>query len=176
MTNPFISCMLRENKTFKCCCVWETGAGENRKSGVNPERYRHCMRRGYTRDESRSLGKPEKAGVWLGKRKSGDLLKWNALYPACIGKQTDFCWQKNGCRNQFWLRQLFYGSDGSSPCHTGQRSGRLPNGRFLKSFGYRTDCVRYPKLLFFVWQMEKAYLRQHPNGYCQRYLLSIDIS
>lgn len=163
--------MLRANKTFKCCCVWETGAGENRKSGVNPERYRHCMRRGYTQDESRSLGKPEKAGVWLGKRKSGDLLKWNALRPACIRKQTAFCWQKNGCRNQFWLRQLFSRSDGSSPCHTGQRSDRLPNGRFLKSFGYRTRLCPVSEAPFLCPPKgTKTYLRQHPNGQCRRYV------
>ena len=35
---------------------------ENRESGWNPERYRHCMRGGTAHDESRSLGvNPEKA-------------------------------------------------------------------------------------------------------------------
>ena len=33
------------------------------ESGEIPERYRHCMRGGFAQDESRSLGKPEKAGV-----------------------------------------------------------------------------------------------------------------
>ena len=40
-----------------------TAPQENRKPGVNPGRYRRCMRGGATLDESRSLGKPEKA-VW----------------------------------------------------------------------------------------------------------------
>ena len=40
-----------------------TAPQENRKPGVNPGRYRRCMRGGTTLDESRSLGKPEKA-VW----------------------------------------------------------------------------------------------------------------
>ena len=38
-----------------------TAPQENRKPGVNPGRYRHCMRGGPASDESRSLGKPEKA-------------------------------------------------------------------------------------------------------------------
>ena len=40
-----------------------TAPQENRKPGENPGRYRRCMRGGATLDESRSLGKPEKA-VW----------------------------------------------------------------------------------------------------------------
>ena len=40
-----------------------TAPQENRKPGVNPGRYRRCMRGGTTLDESWSLGKPEKA-VW----------------------------------------------------------------------------------------------------------------
>ena len=40
-----------------------TAPQENREPGVNPGRYRRCMRGGATLDESRSLGKPEKA-VW----------------------------------------------------------------------------------------------------------------
>ena len=40
-----------------------TAPQENREPGVNPGRYRRCMRGGTTLDESRSLGKPEKA-VW----------------------------------------------------------------------------------------------------------------
>ena len=40
---------------FECCrgCL---GPAENRKSGANPERYRHCMCSGPTRGESQSLG------------------------------------------------------------------------------------------------------------------------
>ena len=38
-----------------------TAPQENRKPGVNPGRYRHCMRGGSLLGESRSLGKPEKA-------------------------------------------------------------------------------------------------------------------
>ena len=38
-----------------------TAPQENRKSGANPGRYRHCMRGGPLLGESRSLGKPEKA-------------------------------------------------------------------------------------------------------------------
>ena len=51
------------------------GPAENRKTGENPVRYRHCMRGGTTQGESQSLGVfPEKA-VWeLWMRKSGDLL------------------------------------------------------------------------------------------------------
>ena len=40
-----------------------TAPQENRKPGVNPGRYRRCMRGGTTLDESRSLEKSEKA-VW----------------------------------------------------------------------------------------------------------------
>ena len=40
-----------------------TAPQENRKPGENPGRYRRCMRGGCALDESRSLGKPEKA-VW----------------------------------------------------------------------------------------------------------------
>ncbi len=54
-----------------------SGPGENRKPGENPGRYRHCMREGFAHDESRSLGKPEKAVRKPVKRKPGDLLKWN---------------------------------------------------------------------------------------------------
>ncbi len=51
------------------------GLGENRESGANPERYRHCMRGGTARGESRSLGwAPEKAVRRLRMRKSGYLL------------------------------------------------------------------------------------------------------
>ena len=40
------------------------GLAENRESGENPERNRHCMRGGSAQDESRSLGvDPEKAGA-----------------------------------------------------------------------------------------------------------------
>ena len=38
-----------------------TAPQENRKPGVNPGRYRRCMRGGATLDESRSLEKSEKA-------------------------------------------------------------------------------------------------------------------
>ena len=38
-----------------------TAPRENRKPGVSPGRYRHCMRGGSLFGESRSLGKPEKA-------------------------------------------------------------------------------------------------------------------
>ena len=51
-------------------------SAENSESGVNPERYRHCMREGPAHDESRPLGSfPEKAVRRLVIRKSGDLLK-----------------------------------------------------------------------------------------------------
>ena len=40
-----------------------TAPQENREPGVNPGRYRRCMRGGATLDESQSLGNPEKA-VW----------------------------------------------------------------------------------------------------------------
>ena len=52
-----------------------TASQENREPGVNPGRYRHCMRGGDTFDESRSLGKPEKAVWTLLMRESGELLK-----------------------------------------------------------------------------------------------------
>ena len=50
-------------------------AAENRESGVNPERYRHCERGDRTRDESQSLGQPEKTVYGTVMRESGDLLK-----------------------------------------------------------------------------------------------------
>ena len=49
-----------------------TAPQENRKPGVNPGRYRHCMRGGSLFGESRSLGKPEKAtqSLWSASQKN----------------------------------------------------------------------------------------------------------
>ena len=74
---------------------------ENSESGVNPERYRHCMRGGPAHDESRSLGFfPEKAVRWLKIRKSGDLLK---CVTACsrVLEQVYFVCRNYGCSNPF---------------------------------------------------------------------------
>ena len=50
-------------------------SAENRKSGANPERYRHCMREGNAQDESQPLKKFEKVLHLLLICKSGDLLE-----------------------------------------------------------------------------------------------------
>ena len=47
---------------------------ENRSSGANPERNRHCKRGGSVQGESRSLGNREDCVHGLMRRKSGDLL------------------------------------------------------------------------------------------------------
>ena len=74
-----------------------TAPQENRKPGENPGWYRRCMRGGATLDESRSLGKPEKA-VWsLGCASQKNCLnegktQGSAKYGAC-----GFLLRKNGC-------------------------------------------------------------------------------
>lgn len=62
------------NTHLSAVCAAEVQT-ENRASGVNPERYRHCERGDRVQDESRPLGRPEKAVHESVKRKSGDLLK-----------------------------------------------------------------------------------------------------
>ena len=42
--------------TSNGAAVYRLPEQENRKSGENPERYRHCICGGFTRGESRSLG------------------------------------------------------------------------------------------------------------------------
>ena len=58
-------------------------SAENRKSGDNPERYRHCMCEGDAQDESRPLKKFEKVLHLLLIRKSGDLLEQFLCSPVC---------------------------------------------------------------------------------------------
>lgn len=76
MTKIFPIAIIRANLIPLECCRTRSGQAENRKSGANPERYRHCICVGCTRGESRSLGeRPEKAVCGLTRHKSGDLLK-----------------------------------------------------------------------------------------------------
>ena len=81
---------------------------ENRELGVNPGRYRRCMRGGATLDESRSLGKPEKTMWKLMMRKSGELLKRGENTRVCKYGACGFLLRKNGCSDSLQgLLQLF---------------------------------------------------------------------
>ena len=74
-----------------------TAPQENRKPGVNPGRYRRCMRGGITLDESRSLGKPEKA-VWsLGCVSQKNCLNEVKTLGSASTEPVFFLLQKNGC-------------------------------------------------------------------------------
>lgn len=55
------------------------GLSENREPGANPGRYRHCMCGGSVFDESRSLGKPEKAA-----QSCGCISQENCLYKSLL--------------------------------------------------------------------------------------------
>ena len=70
----------------------DKASGENRESGANPERYRHCKCGGPGNGESRSLERSEKAPPELWMHKSGDLLKW---FPAESGAASAS--RKIGC-------------------------------------------------------------------------------
>ena len=83
-----------------------TAPQENRKPGENPGRYRRCMRGGATLDESRSLGKPEKA-VWsLGcvsqENCSNEGTTRVCKYGACV-----FCCGKTAAAAQYRVAAVF---------------------------------------------------------------------
>ena len=74
-----------------------TAPQENRKPGANPGRYRRCMRGGATLDESRSLGKPEKA-VWsLGCASQKNCLNEVKTQGSASTEPVVFLLRKNGC-------------------------------------------------------------------------------
>ena len=85
-----------------------TAPQENRKPGVNPGRYRRCMRGGTTLDESRSLGKPEKA-VWsLGCVSQKNCLNEVKTLGSASTEPVIFLLRKNGCSDSLLgLLQFF---------------------------------------------------------------------
>ena len=85
-----------------------TAPQENRKPGVNPGRYRRCMRGGITLDESRSLGKPEKA-VWsLGCVSQKNCLNEVKTLGSASTEPVVFCCRKTAAATLFvGLLQLF---------------------------------------------------------------------
>ena len=85
-----------------------TAPQENRKPGVNPGRYRRCMRGGTTLDESRSLGKPEKA-VWsLGCVSQKNCLNEVKTLGSASTEPVVFCCGKTAAATLFvGLLQLF---------------------------------------------------------------------
>ena len=85
-----------------------TAPQENRKPGENPGRYRRCMRGGTTLDESRSLGKPEKA-VWsLGCVSQKNCLNEVKTLGSASTEPVVFCCGKTAAATLFvGLLQLF---------------------------------------------------------------------
>ena len=85
-----------------------TAPQENRKPGENPGRYRRCMRGGTTLDESRSLGKPEKA-VWsLGCVSQKNCLNEVKTQGSASTEPVVFCCGKTAAATLFvGLLQLF---------------------------------------------------------------------
>ena len=79
-----------------------TAPQENRKPGVNPGRYRRCMRGGTTLDESRSLGKPEKA-VWsLGCVSQKNCLNEVKTLGSASTEPVIFCCGKTAAAARVW--------------------------------------------------------------------------
>ena len=85
-----------------------TAPQENRKPGVNPGRYRRCMRGGATLDESRSLEKSEKA-VWsLGCVSQKNCLNEVKTLGSASTEPVVFCCGKTAAATLFvGLLQLF---------------------------------------------------------------------
>ena len=84
-----------------------TAPQENRKPGVNPGRYRRRMRGGTTLDESRSLGKPEKA-VWsLGCASQKNCLNEVKTRGSASTDSVVFCCGKSAAVTLLGLLQLF---------------------------------------------------------------------
>ena len=79
-----------------------TAPQENRKPGVNPGRYRRCMRGGTTLDESQSLGKPEKA-VWsLGYVSQKNCLNEVKTLGSASTEPVIFCCGKTAAAARVW--------------------------------------------------------------------------
>ena len=84
-----------------------TAPQENRKPGENPGRYRRCMRGGCALDESRSLGKPEKA-VWsLGCASQKNCLNEVKTLGSASTEPVLFCCGKTAAAVLFWAAAAF---------------------------------------------------------------------
>ena len=86
-----ILCTMKVNNGFSAANAGWAGA-ENRESGVNPERYRHCKRGGTPQGESRSLEGFSEKTVWvLWMREPGYLLRpCDRQTPASTGDLAAF--------------------------------------------------------------------------------------
>ena len=86
-----ILCTMKVNNGFSAANAGWAGA-ENRESGVNPERYRHCKRGGTPQGESRSLEGLSEKTVWvLWMREPGYLLRpCDRQTPASTGDLAAF--------------------------------------------------------------------------------------
>ncbi len=88
-------------------CRWyRMDSAENSESGQNPERYRHCMRGGRTHDESRSLGKPEKAGVQAEEARARRPAQTVGLIAFSSTKEIGWFVVQNRPQQLYWLLWL----------------------------------------------------------------------
>ncbi len=82
---------------------------ENRESGANPERYRHCMRGGRAQGASPAIGETREGVRGLGMRKSGDLLSWISSGLSCTRAfGQDWTADKRPQRSSRPLRLFFF--------------------------------------------------------------------
>ena len=92
-------------------CHPVTGLPENSESGVNPERYRHCMHGDLCRTKVSHWASPEKTAEWFGMCKSGDLLVYYAFAFRCKKAKVDFVCRKTAaavsrdCRSFFGIER-----------------------------------------------------------------------
>lgn len=104
--------------------------GENRESGENPERYRHCkQRRPYPKSESGSLDGFREDRGRLRMRKPGYLLNLGFRRGLQVRAVRRLLAQKYGLRQFLWLPQSFRFSGAVKVVSPLPASNRLPSGK-----------------------------------------------